>query len=543
MAGPTKPAFVEEHAKHLSFSAIVVIAANTMNGPGITTLPDVAVSAGIGLYIVMIALSVSMAAYVCRRMVHAMWGSLKDNAIQSDEEERLLGNGDHENGSSNGSTDDISINKALFTKSMTATRRKPILERTSIVGQAKEAYGPAAGVAIAVTMVASALCLALAQMVVCAAILDSIIVLFFGQTCALGLTPTESWMHCSEVTSMAPFAGSTAPASILSGGTIVAALATVGLGMVDLDEMMGVQYALFACLLLSCARFCVTMSRSGAELMEAYDDTLMAAPTPETWLGATPFAAVGPIMFNFAFVVTAPPLSSMATSEKGAYRAMGTACAVMGTLYAIVGTVGAPLANILHVMGEMTPDESDDDTNLVSLVLRGDGNIALLDLIAVTVFGFSMMASVPVYCLLAEETLVNDAGLPKAPAFFLGKVLPWILVALTYNASFFEAFVNWSGLLILGYANFSLPLALDARLIKAREANARVRASAINGDGGKIHDAALGADSAVWIIKATFALVTASISGVIAMSIANNLIFSGVVFVIMIFLAATSPTV
>jgi hypothetical protein len=52
--------------------------------------------------------------------------------------------------------------------------------------------------------------------------------------------------------------------------------------------------------------------------------------------------------------------------------------------------------------------------------------------------------------------------------WIISNVVPWILVALTYNAAFFEAFVNWSGLLILGYANFSLPLLLDSRLQKVR---------------------------------------------------------------------------
>jgi hypothetical protein len=63
---------------------------------------------------------------------------------------------------------------------------------------------------------------------------------------------------------------------------------------------------------------------------------------------------------------------------------------------------------------------------------------------------------------------VNDAGVAPMPAFLLSNVLPWLLVALTYNAAFFEAFVNWSGLLILGYSNFSLPLLLDVKLKKVR---------------------------------------------------------------------------
>ena len=53
--------------KYLSFSAILVLAANTMNGPGITTLPDVAAGAGRMLFVTLIFLSVAMASFVCRR--------------------------------------------------------------------------------------------------------------------------------------------------------------------------------------------------------------------------------------------------------------------------------------------------------------------------------------------------------------------------------------------------------------------------------------------------------------------------------------------
>jgi len=93
----------------------------------------------------------------------------------------------------------------------------------------------------------------------------------------------------------------------------------------------------------------------------------------------------------------------------------------------------------------------------------------------------------------------------------LSNVLPWLLVALTYNAAFFEAFVNWSGLLILGYSNFSLPLLLDVKLKKVRSF---LRPS--DQDGG--------------ITSAVFSFLTASITAVIAISITNSLSVAGLSF-------------
>ena len=222
--------------KYLSFSAILVLAANTMNGPGITTLPTVAADAGRFLYVTLISISVMMAAFVCRRMVYAMWSSVNEEVIvQTDEDyspmkkveggtvtkhlqhlsmdasaneeiipemasesqlthrehdhhehthqelntqqplphcedESLLPHADHEENMNSLLTEDHD-------------KPRPVLERTSIVGQSVEAYGQKASICTSFLMVASALCLGLAQMV-CEYLLTQVF-FFCNQNCFL----------------------------------------------------------------------------------------------------------------------------------------------------------------------------------------------------------------------------------------------------------------------------------------------------------------------------------------------------------------------
>ena len=191
----------------------------------------------------------------------------------------------------------------------------------------------------------------------------------------------------------------------------------------------------------------------------------------------------------------------------------------MGMLYALIGISGAALSSAIR-SGRI----EGNDTNLLSLILLsgGENGPHFIDLVFIGLFGFSQVASVPVYCLLAKETLINDAGLPPTPSFLLSNVVPWIIIAVTYNASFFEAFVNWSGLLILGYCNFSLPLWLDLRL-------SDVRASAIKSMHGTT--------------KVVLTLVTASISAVIAMSATNSLSLTGIVFLLICALMQANASV
>uniref|UniRef100_A0A7S2Q4V9 Amino acid transporter transmembrane domain-containing protein n=1 Tax=Skeletonema marinoi TaxID=267567 RepID=A0A7S2Q4V9_9STRA len=516
--------------KFLPYAAILTLAANTMNGPGITTLPDVAVDAGLFLYVILITGSVAMASYVCRRMVFAMWSSLKSYGKAADTELGTYHDVVEPNLTKGGSEEDSLLlhngNPNLNGGDNSVAYPQPKLETTSIVGQSVEAYGKKAGVYAALTMVASALCLALAQMMLCAAILDGMLVSTTGQSCALGLptSSNSSWIHCTSHSSMKPYAGSGAPTSLISVGTVIAAVFSVGMGTVDLDEMMGVQYSLFACLIISCVRFAYVLRKMSLGLSDEGEMMDMTAAATEegsvggeeeevlSWfVGPNPFSTIGPIMFNFAFVVTAPPLVSLAKKESIAYKALGMACVAMGVLYTMVGCVGAPVANAVR-NGLI---EGGDDTNLLSLILLSgnveggaDGRPSMIDLFCIGTFGLSTVASVPVYCLLAKDTLVNDAGVARMPAFLLSNVLPWLLVALTYNAAFFEAFVNWSGLLILGYSNFSLPLLLDVKLKKVRS---------LLGEEGSI-------------TSVVFSFLTASISAVIAISITNSLAIAGLLF-------------
>lgn len=373
----------------------------------------------------------------------------------------------------------------------------------------------------------------------CAAILDGMFVALGGKSCALGWPSSSSslegegpsWMYCTTHSSMKPYMGSGAPMSLVSIGWVIAATASVAMGSVDLDEMMGVQYFLFSCLVVSAVRFSAVLRGMADGLGEgrtdfdgeAGEEAAGGGGGAVSWfVGPNPFQTVGPIMFNFAFVVTSPPSSAMARKESIAHKALGMSCVVMGSLYMMVGLSGASVSNAVR-SGMI---EGGDDSNLLSLILLsgGEGGPSYLDLLMIGLFGFSTVASVPVYCLLAKETLINDAGVAPLPSFLLSNVLPWILVALTYNAAFFEAFVNWSGLLILGYANFSIPLLLDLKLKKVRAA-----AGATNKLVARMQR---DEEKTTAITKGVFVLVTASITLVIVMSIMDSLTLSVAAFLL-----------
>jgi len=497
------------NTKRLSFWTIVVIAANTMNGPGLTTLPAVSYAAGKLTLVVLILLSTFLTSYVVKRLCVLMWTKQRDVHTSSM----------HLHNSSTNITgdDDLMSDKSHNHHSEDHEHYTPLLEESDMVALSGDIWTqphqrPAVRRVASIAMVGCALALALAQMMLCAKIADAMIVASFGSVCGVNMSPTSilfgdtsSRLHCTSNLSMQPFApieerarnlaslpepdgaviieikknnrpqqippttpSTVPPMSLLTGGLVIAAAITISLASVDLDSMLTAQFFLFGCLLLACLRFCYTLTHIDKWSVNIKSVgagggySFPEAPLANLIKGPRPFDAVGPVLFNFAFVVTAPPLSCGAQGGlQTAIQALVTACVIMGTLYSILGWVGASAAAIA--------EEENDDTNLLSLVLRGTPT--KWDHLSVIVFGISQLAAIPVYCELAHETLQTHVQIFATPRynFLLCHVAPWLICALTYNSALFESFVEWSSLLLLGFCNFSLPLLLDISWIKQQQ--------------------------------------------------------------------------
>ena len=213
----------------------------------------------------------------------------------------------------------------------------------------------------------------------CAAILDGMFVALGGKSCALGIPSSDNeWspIYCTTNSSMKPFMGSGAPVSLISVGWLIASTASVLMGSVALDEMMGVQYFLFGCLVVASMRFSFVLNDMNHDGFENDHDVIANNENSGevSWfVGPNPFQCFGPIMFNFAFIVTSPPSICLAKNEIIAYKALGASCVVMGALYTLVGMSGASISNVVQKSGK--------DSNLLSLILlSGEDGASLFDL-------------------------------------------------------------------------------------------------------------------------------------------------------------------
>jgi hypothetical protein len=485
--------------------------------------------AGKLLFSILVIFAALVASFVVNRLCHLIWtwhqeDESKPRESQNDHEEEreledlfLLEKDEDPLSPPTGTSALPTVSRLLPTVPLgtfqALSDQRPSLEEFDIVALSNKLFSQKKLAAWA--MVGCALSLALAQMMVCAAVADSMLVAAVGQSCAVA--PPRVFT-CTSHLSIKPFQSDDLPASVLSIGLVLAATITVSLAAVDLDAMVTSQYVLFVCLFVSCIRFSYTLHGMGQVSVDPVNTT-----TAPKYIGGHPFDSVGPILFNFAFIVTAPPLICGTTSAERASWSLVGACCLMGVLYTIVGSAGANAA----------ANRQSSDNNLLSLVFHGRDAATLnfWDVLAVALFGLSQLASIPVYCELARATLHSHLQFSNRYAVFLASnVGPWLIVACAYNSALFEAFVEWSSLLLLGFANFSIPLLLDLVYSRRLQTMERVKLHPRVGDfcpGG-----------VTWGL----ALITASIAAVIVQRVMGILLLTEIMFLVTVGIIASRYT-
>ena len=190
--------------QNLSFAAIMIIACNTMNGPGLTTLPNVAHSGGQLAFVVLVYLAVATTVFCVKRLCLLMWQQNPEH---------------HHAGPVLEETDLVALSAAAWQPKQVdpqyatlPVQEEPLNEGHDVVQsieieptilQAPPLQQSKARRMASLAMVGCALALALAQMMLCAKIADSMIVASFGKNCGLGW---DALFHCTSNLSMQPFA-------------------------------------------------------------------------------------------------------------------------------------------------------------------------------------------------------------------------------------------------------------------------------------------------------------------------------------------------
>merc|ERR1712166_1414831 len=155
---------------------------------------------------------------------------------------------------------------------------------------------------------------------------------------------------------------------------------------------------------------------------------------------------LGVVIFNFSFITAVPCVMSIAHHKVSMKQVVVYAVCTMCFLYILMG-----------ILGSMAFDRPDAD--VMASLLRPEAPV----ITKLAVFGFthSIVPCIPVYCLLLQQEFKQNLRLSDRAAFVASSVAPWVAACWFYNGDgCFDTLVRWAALLVNGFVNLVMPLAL-----------------------------------------------------------------------------------
>eukprot|EP01065_Artemidia_motanka_P001155 TRINITY_DN10544_c0_g1_i2.p1 TRINITY_DN10544_c0_g1~~TRINITY_DN10544_c0_g1_i2.p1 ORF type:complete len:566 (+),score=94.76 TRINITY_DN10544_c0_g1_i2:85-1782(+) len=402
-----------------------IIAANTMNGPGLLAIPSVFRGGGWLLSTVGLTLAAVLTGDTASLLSSSITISIMDRDRAGSIQTNLTGISREEYGTSG--LESLGRPDSGFMEEEEEAEFGPL---------AKRYLGDTGEVITQALLAVSLVMLTCAQIVVTSQALDAAFVFFFGDAVALKYMPSVEVLWSGD-SSLTPFGSGQFAVSV---GFLFDMAVCVTLGFFDLSQNMLPQY-------LSSAATAFSLCVFTWQLLLCPPLDTAAPPLPT--VGPDASSIVGVSVFNFAYIIAVPSLQAESSPKADFKGSMWAAVLVMLTVYLYMGFLGGTATH---------PD--DRSANVLNLfMVPGAPHVTK---IAVFAYATALVLPIPVYVILLRRTLeqgrVTEPGLQS---IIVSNMVPWLLALMCYMQPWFGAIVNWSSLLCLGFINYSIPLAIS----------------------------------------------------------------------------------
>jgi len=248
-------------------------------------------------------------------------------------------------------------------------------------------------------------------------------------------------------------------------GFALTALLCAPLSAADLDSNMALQHGSLAVFVLLSAAFIADFCRLSTTDPEVAGRAGDLVPAFTGW--ANQSQVLGITLFFHAYVVTVPSWVNEKAPGVSVSRALWWPTWATALFKIVFGLTGATAFRLLTFpdwpsavpRGAPLPGAADILGVLLDRSPGGGAELALrYSIYAFTLFTF--LPGIPVLSVMARYNLVSGDLLTPHRATWVGIVLPWIVVALTYRRPVLMATCSWVAVLVQGFANFVLPVAL-----------------------------------------------------------------------------------
>eukprot|EP01133_Synstelium_polycarpum_P003934 gene3934-4555_t len=280
-----------------------------------------------------------------------------------------------------------------------------------------------------------------ASIIVCAQVMDSMLIFIFKKTCGLSMYPHVEWLcETVQTDNSSPF---TNVYMFFTFGYLIVLILIIPLGFLNLDDNIVVQIGAF------CIMIVITSSWIVIFIMHGLD----ASNMPTFGNGRGMAQIMGNVMFNYAYITTIPSWVNEAKPNVNISRSIWTASTFSTFVFVMIG-----IFDILSVIN------ASPQANIFSKV-------------SVYVFPFVVLASsIPVFSIIVRYNLMQNDLLPKWSANLVAVVLPWLIVIPFMTGDGLNQITTYSSIFFSSIANFIIPLLIYLRSIQFRRGKKKMTA-------------------------------------------------------------------
>jgi len=344
-----------------------------------------------------------------------------------------------------------------------------------------------------------------------AQVMDNLISVIFGKTCALNLSPFQSiWTDPAGMNHNV--AGSTDIFScintnhldagnawgchvVLTAGFLVTAAMAIPCGRWNLDDNMYIQVV---CFVLTIACWAIWMI-AGFTAFDGPESAGIPAINTDPNTGSQA-GVLGVILFNFGFVTAVPSWINEKRPHVSTNKALWLSTTICIIVFFCVGLPAAiGFSDVLQgpVSGTCARQTTDQSFNCANDVLQvitdspltpaawqsGVGRFVL----KASVFLFPIVAvvsSIPIFSIVIKYNMIEN-GFSQPVSFFWGVLFPWLVgFPLLYMPNILSQFINFTSLVFVSFTDFIVPWALYIKL-----QNGRVSETGVAEDGSFLCEA------------------------------------------------------
>nr|KAJ3418034.1 hypothetical protein HK105_000450 [Polyrhizophydium stewartii] len=245
---------------------------------------------------------------------------------------------------------------------------------------------------------------------------DTLLISIFGKTCGLAISgDTKGW---------------------------IVLVLVIPLGLVNLDDNIGVQIGAFAISLLILLQWCTSAIANGLQ------SSRMPLLRPLGWSYGQ---VVGTVMLNLAITTIVPSWINMKRKDVNAQHVVWSSLSFTTIVLVAVGIFPALGFDI-------------GASNNILPVISSNGMPLILSEITVYMFAYVMLIpSIPVNLLISKSNLFQNKVVPENVASALSFVVPWIVSIPLQTGNWMQPFQSWTSIIFVSTSNFIIPIIIFLR--------------------------------------------------------------------------------